>query len=58
MIVLKTYKNRKFVIICKKHEALTKAVRNLGNILILKFLALNKICGKLKINHFEIPKCA
>ena len=36
----------------------TKAIRNLGNVLILKFLALNKISGKLKINRFKIPNYA
>ena len=41
-----------------KHENLTKAIRNLGNMLILKFIALNKIDGKLKINSFKIPNYA
>jgi len=36
-------------------QCLTKAIRNLGNILILKFIALNKISAKLKINRFKIP---
>ena len=35
-----------------------KAIRNLGKVLILKFLALNKISGKLKINRFKIPNYA
>jgi len=39
-------------------QCLTKAIRNLGNVLILKFLTLNKISGKLKINRFKIPNYA
>jgi len=39
-------------------QPLTKAIRNLGKVLILKFLALIKISGKLKINHFKIPNYA
>ncbi len=42
----------------KEGQPLTKAIRNLGNVLILKFLALNKISGKLKINRFKIPNYA
>jgi len=42
----------------KKAQHLTKAMRNLGNILILRFIALNKISGKLKINRFKIPNYA
>ena len=42
----------------KECQCLTKAIRNLGNMLILKFLALNIICGKLKINRFKIPNYA
>jgi len=42
----------------KNRQCLTKAIRNLGNVLILKFLALNKISGKLKINRFKIPNYA
>ena len=41
-----------------KHESTTKAIRNLGNVLILKIIALNKISGKLKINRFKIPNYA
>ena len=33
----------------------TKAIRNLGNVLILKLIALNEISGKLGINRFKIP---
>jgi len=33
----------------KNSQQLTKPIRNLGNMLILKFLALNKNYGKLKI---------
>ena len=39
-------------------QCLTKAIRNLGNVLILKFLALNKISSKIKINSFKIPNYA
>ncbi len=35
-------------------QCLTKAIRNLGNMLILKLIALNKISGKLKVNRFKI----
>ena len=42
----------------KKCQWVTKAIRNLGNVLILKFLSLNKISGKLKINHLKIPNYA
>jgi len=42
----------------KECQCLTKAIRNLGNVLILKFIALNKICGKLKVNRFKIPNYA
>ena len=34
------------------------AMRNLGNVLILMIIALNKINGKLKINRFKIPNYA
>ncbi len=37
-----------------KHQPVTKAIPNLGNILILKFIALNEISGKLKISFFKI----
>ena len=33
-------------------------IRNLGNALIFKLLALNKISCKLKINRFKIPNYA
>ena len=36
----------------------TKAIRNLGKVLILKLIALNKICSKLKVNRFKIPNYA
>jgi hypothetical protein len=42
----------------KECQWVTKAIRNLGKVLILKFLALNKISGKLKINRFKIPNYA
>jgi len=41
-----------------KHEGITKAIRNLGNVLMLKFIASNIICGKLKIIRFKIPNYA
>jgi len=46
------------MIMNKKYESPTKAIRNLGNVLILKFIALNKISGKLKINCFKTPNYA
>jgi len=36
----------------------TKAIRNLGNAQIMKFITLNKISGKLKVNRFKIPNYA
>ena len=42
----------------KEVLATTKAIRNLDNVLILRFLALNKISGKLKVNCFKIPNYA
>ena len=42
----------------KECQWVTKAIRNLGNMLILKFLALNKISGKLKIYSSKIPNYA
>ncbi len=41
-----------------KHESTTKAIRNLGNMLILKFLALSEISCKLKVYPFKIPNYA
>jgi hypothetical protein len=41
-----------------KHETPTKAIRNLGNVLILKFLVVNIISSKLKISRFKIPNYA
>ena len=32
----------------KECQWVTKAIRNLGNVLIMKFIALNKISSKLK----------
>ena len=32
-----------------KTQALTKAIRNLGNMLTSRFVALNKQCNKLKV---------
>ena len=42
----------------KKAQGTTKAIRNLGNVLILKPLELNKISHNLKINSFKIPNYA
>jgi hypothetical protein len=42
----------------KKAQHLTKAIRNLGNVLIFKLLELNIISGKLKVNRFKIPNYA
>ncbi len=42
----------------KDKKLLTKAIRNLGNILILKLIALNKISDELKVNRFKIPNYA
>ncbi len=39
-------------------QPLTKAIRNLGNVLILKFLSLNEISSKLKVNRSKIPNYA
>ncbi|RLD56103.1 MAG: hypothetical protein DRJ01_15710 [Bacteroidetes bacterium] len=41
-----------------KYDTPTKAIRNLGNILIMRIISLNKISGKLKINRFKIPNYA
>jgi len=41
-----------------KAQPLTKAIRNLGIVLIFKFIALNKISGKLKVWSFKIPNYA
>ena len=40
-----------------KTQALTKAMCNLGNMVTLRFIALNENCGKLKVKNFEIPHC-
>ncbi len=42
----------------EKAQGITKAIRNLGIVLILKLIALNKIIGKLKVNRFKIPNYA
>jgi len=42
----------------KECQWVTKAIRNLGNVLIFSIIALNKINGKLKINRFKIPNYA
>jgi len=48
----------KEIVEMKKAQHLTKAIRNLGKVLILKFIALNKISCKLKVNRFKIPNYA
>jgi len=42
----------------KECQWVTKAIRNSGKVLILKFIALNEISCKLKINRFKIPNYA
>ena len=42
----------------KECQCLTKAIRNLGNVLILKFVELNVNSGKLKVKCFKIPNYA
>ena len=42
----------------KNNEMPTKAIRNLGNMLILNIIALNKISSTLNINRFRIPNYA
>jgi hypothetical protein len=46
------------ILMNKKYESPTKAIRNLGNMLNMKLIALNKISGKLIINRFKIPNYA
>ncbi len=41
-----------------KAQGTTKAIRNLGNMLILNIIALNKISSKLKNSRFKIPNYA
>ncbi len=40
----------------KECQCLTKAICDLGNVLILKLIVLNKISDKLKIIRFQNPK--
>jgi len=42
----------------EKVKQVTKAIRNLGNMLILSIIALNIISNKLKINRFKTPNYA
>ena len=42
----------------EESQCVTKAIRNLGNVLIFKIISLNKICSKLRINCFKIPNYA
>ena len=39
-----------------KDQHLTKAIRNVGNMLYMNIIAINKISDKLKINSFKFPK--
>jgi hypothetical protein len=36
----------------------TKAIRNLGNVLTLKLIVLNKVSNELEVNRFKIPNYA
>ncbi len=36
-------------------QPLTKAIRNLGKVLILKLIVLIKISSKLKVRYFKMP---
>jgi len=40
----------------KEYHWVTKAIHNLNN--ILKLIAINKFCSKLKINRFKTPNYA
>ena len=42
----------------KESQPITKAIRNLGNVLILKLVASNKISEKLKVWSFKTPNYA
>ncbi len=42
----------------KKAQQVTKAIRNVGKVLTLKMIAINKICGKLKVKRFRIPNAS
>ena len=58
-IEMKNVANLKDIMIENKEcQWVTKAIRNLGNVLIFKFLALSKISSNLKINRFKIPNYA
>ena len=37
----------------KEAQGITKAIRNVGNVLTLKLLVLNKICSKLEVYRFK-----
>jgi len=39
-------------------QCLTKAIRNAGKVLNMNIIAINEICGKLKINRFKNPHYA
>ncbi|OQX78927.1 MAG: hypothetical protein B6D64_05620 [Bacteroidetes bacterium 4484_276] len=57
--VMSIVANLKDIIIEKKEcQWVTKAIRNLSYVLILKFVVLNKISGKLKVNRFKTPNYA
>ena len=42
----------------KECQQVTKAIRNVGKVLIYKLLAVNVNCSRLKINRFKIPHYA
>jgi len=42
----------------KQSQPLTKAIRNAGNVLNMKAIAINKISSKLKVWSFKIPNYA
>ena len=42
----------------KKTQGTTKAIRNLGKVLNMNIVAINKINGKLKVWSFKIPHYA
>jgi len=42
----------------RNNDTTIKVMRNVGKLLILKIIAINKISGKLKINRFKIPHYA
>jgi len=39
-------------------EGITKAIRNLGIVQIMRFVTLNRFSSKLKVNRFKTPNYA